>query len=477
MEPALSSQHSLGTVPTPGLLWVWPFAAILLLIAILPLIRGAHHWWEQNRNKLLVAVLLGLATLTYYHQRGYGYHGAPQGLPTVLRVLQHSVLEEYVPFITLLFCLFVISGGILIRGDIRATPTANTAILGLGALTASLIGTTGASMVLIRLLLRTNAERRNVVHTIVFFIFAVSNAGGVLLPIGDPPLFLGYLLGVPFFWTLALFPQWLVTVTLLLAVYWIWDWFAYRRETPAARAFDRAQIVPIHVAGLVNLLWLGGVLAAVVMLDPSKALPGTDWRPPEFLRELVQLAFAGLSVLTTQAAVRRDNQFSYGPIGEVAALFIGIFITMQAPIEILKAAGPAMAQAGFTQPWQFFWASGTLSSFLDNAPTYVVYFESARALPIAPGAELVKLLDGGTIPRDLLIAVSCGSVFMGANTYIGNGPNFMVKSIAEKSGVRMPSFFGYMLYAIAVLIPIFVLLTIMFFTPPFFAEMLGWARR
>jgi Na+/H+ antiporter NhaD/arsenite permease-like protein len=459
------SEYGLAAAGLPGYFWVWPFVAMLLTIALFPLLRPTRHWWESNRHKLLVSFILAVVTLLYYGFRGFGVESRPSapGWPTVLAVLEHAVLIEYLPFIILLFSLYVIAGGIVVRGDIRATPLANTSILGVGAVLASLIGTTGAAMVLIRLLLKTNAERTRKVHTVVFFIFLVANMGGALLPTGDPPLFLGYLLGVDFFWTLNLWPEWLFMVAALLAIFYVWDTWAYRLEAQAALELDRSQIEPIHVAGLLNGVWLLGVVAAVASLDPSKPFPGTSWHAPPYLREGVQLVLVGLSLLTTGRGLRQENQFNFIAIGEVACLFIGIFITMQVPVEILQAAGPQMAAAGFVHPWQFFWASGGLSSFLDNAPTYVVYFETAVGLPTDPGGLLPLGTTGRHVDSMLLKAISCGAVFMGANTYIGNGPNFMVKTIAEQSGVKMPSFFGYMLYSIGVLIPLFVILTLVFF--------------
>jgi Na+/H+ antiporter NhaD/arsenite permease-like protein len=453
----------------PHVLWIGPFVAILLAIALLPLIRGTRHWWESNRNKLLVALVLAGVTLLYYglrdpglalHKPGGATH-TPAGMPTVLTVAEDAVLVEYVPFIILLFSLYVIAGGIVVRGDLRAMPAVNTAILATGSVLASLIGTTGAAMVLIRLLLKTNSERRRTAHTVVFFIFLVANVGGSLLPIGDPPLFLGYLKGVDFLWTLRLWRPWAFLVGILLVVYYIWDGWAYRHERPEALARDQAERQPLRVAGLVNVVWLLGVVLAVGTLDPAKAFPGTTWHAPHYLRELVQLAMAGLSLLTTPRGLRYENQFNFTAIGEVACLFLGIFITMQVPIEILRARGP---QLGLTEPWHFFWASGLLSSFLDNAPTYMVYFETAGTLA-PPGMPLLHGVGTatGSIPAPLLAAVSCGSVFMGANTYIGNGPNFMVKSIAEQAGVKMPSFFGYMAYSGALLLPLFLLTTLLFF--------------
>jgi len=515
MLPALAQAPPQPDTYVPHLLWIWPFVAILLSIAILPLLRRTHHWWESNRNKLLVALALAAVTLLYYGLRGVGRpvhaaHGAgagaelhaPEtpppadsltaaeergaaasgtpgahqaqpsaavppvrrtapGFATVLSVLDHALLAEYVPFIVLLFSLYVIAGGIVVRGDVRATPYTNTAILGTGGVLASLIGTTGAAMLLIRFLLKTNAERRLKVHTVIFFIFIVANIGGSLLPIGDPPLFLGYLRGVDFFWTLQLWKYWAFMLAILLGLYFLWDSWAYQREAPEAIRLDETQIQPMRVAGLINVLWLLGVVGAVATLDPAKAFPGTNWHAPPYLREGVQLAMAALSWLTTSRALRRENEFNFVAIGEVACLFLGIFITMQVPIEVLQTKGPEL---GLVRPWQFFWAAGGLSSFLDNAPTYVVYFETAGTLTL-PGMEALRNVATATgqIPVPLLVAISCGAVFMGANTYIGNGPNFMVKAIAEQSGVKMPSFFGYMAYSCLILIPLFLVLTALFF--------------
>ncbi len=450
----------------PHLAWIGPFVGLLLAIALFPLVPALQHWWEHNRNKLLVALALAGVTLAYYGLRGAGVHrhndeATAPGAATVRAVLEHAVVAEYLPFMVLLFSLYVIAGGIVVRGDVRATPAVNTGILAVGGVLASLIGTTGAAMVLIRFLLKTNSERKRVVHTVVFFIFIVANIGGSLLPIGDPPLFLGYLKGVDFFWTLGLWKEWAFLLGILLAVYYVWDTRAFRHEPPEALRQDAALRTPLHVAGLINVLWLLGVVGAVATLDPGKPFPGTTWHAPEHLREGVQLAMAGLSLLTTAGWMRRENRFNYVAIAEVACLFIGIFITMQVPIEILQAKGPAL---GLAHAYQFFWATGVLSSFLDNAPTYVVYFQTAGTLAPA-GMALMHAVDtvSGSIPIPLLQAVSCGAVFMGANTYIGNGPNFMVKAIAEQSGVKMPSFFGYMAYSCGILVPLFVLVTLVFF--------------
>ena len=402
---------------------ILPFAAMLLSIAVLPL--WTPHWWEPNRNKLAVSAALGLPVLVLYVFRKPG-------------ALLHMG-EDYVSFIVLLAGLFVISGGVLLRGDLTATPLVNSAFLAVGAMLASAVGTTGASMLLIRPLLQTNRERTRRRHTVVFFIFLVSNVGGMLTPLGDPPLFLGYLEGVPFTWTLRLWPQWLVLTGALLLIYFVWDSIAYAREPLAALWRDRAQIEPLRLRGATNAIWLAGVILAVAFL-----------RAP--LRESVIVLLAAASLWRTPAPVRRANGFTWYPIIEVAALFLGIFLTMIPALELLRLRG---GELGVRTPAQFFWAAGALSSFLDNAPTYLAFLALGQGLGLAP--EVVGVL--GTI----LAAISVGSVAMGANTYIGNAPNFMVKSIAEEAGVKMPSFFGYMLYSGAVLIPLFGLVTLLFF--------------
>lgn len=449
-------------VVTPHIVWTLPFAAILLLIALLPLIHKFAHWWEHNYNKLLVSIMLAFVVCAYYLMRGYGFAGAEPGVFSVLRVLDHAILADYIPFIVLLFSLYTISGGIRLSGDIPAHPPTNTFLLFVGSVLASFIGTTGASMLLIRPLLQINSERRNVMHTVIFFIFLVSNIGGSLLPVGDPPLFLGYLRGVPFLWTLSLAPMWLFTVAIILVVYYIFDFVAYRHEGSRAILLDETQREPIRLSGKRNFILLGGVVLAVALLVPGKTLPMTNWVIPDiYLREVAQLALAGISMWWTDKHIHQLNHFSFTAIGEVAALFIGIFITMQVPIEILKIKGESL---GVTKPLEFFWATGTLSSFLDNAPTYVVFFELAGSLKHTAGAVMTGVETAtGAIAIKTLTAISAGAVFMGANTYIGNGPNFLVKSIAEHRGVKMPSFFGYMVYSGAILIPIFIIVSLVFF--------------
>jgi Na+/H+ antiporter NhaD/arsenite permease-like protein len=411
-------------MPAPLPLYtVLPFVAMLLAIALFPL--WLPHWWESNRNKLLVAAVLGAPVLVLYLSR----------LPAALV----HMAGDYVSFIILLSGLYVIAGGVLLRGDLEATPRVNTAFLATGSALASLIGTTGASMLLIRPLLQTNRERKRVTHTVVFFIFLVSNIGGMLTPLGDPPLFLGYLQGVPFAWTLRLWLPWLTMTVSLLLLYYVWDSRHHAHETREALRRDHVEIQPLRLRGALNGLWLAGVVAAVAFLHE----PG---------RELAILALAGISLWRTPKAIRRANQFTAGPMVEVAVLFLGIFLTMIPALELLHVRG---GELSVREPWQFFWATGGLSSFLDNAPTYLTFLALAQSLGLP--AEVVG------VPHVILAAISVGAVAMGANTYIGNAPNFMVKAIAEAAGVRMPSFFGYMAYSAAVLLPLFVIVTILFF--------------
>ncbi|MFQ5490660.1 MAG: sodium:proton antiporter [Phycisphaerae bacterium] len=463
--PTGGEEHGPPAGYEPPPLWAClPFAGLLLCIAILPLVSATEHWWENNKNRLSVSlVFAGLALAFYYFLQPITVdHTTHQihttGVDRVVGVLSHAILAEYIPFIVLLFSLYVISGGISLRGDLVAHPGTNTAFLATGAILASFIGTTGASMLLIRPLLQTNSERRHVTHTVIFFIFLVSNIGGCLLPIGDPPLFLGYLKGVPFLWTLGLAVPWAVTCALLLGVYLVWDTIAYRRETKPDKVRDVTETTKLSLKGKVNFLYLMGVVLCVGLVDPHKELFGL-FTPFPFMRELLMLGLVYLSLRTTAPAIRKANDFNYHAILEVAALFIGIFIAMQIPIEILNAKGPEL---GLSKPWHFYWATGGLSAFLDNAPTYVVFFTTAESLTHSGGAGALALADGGFVLENLLVAISLGAVFMGAMSYIGNGPNFMVKSIAEQGGVKMPSFFGYMVYSCLILLPLFVVVTLVF---------------
>ena len=455
---AVETVHLPGYVPP---VWsVLPFVALLLSIAILPLIGRTKHWWESNLNRFIVAAGLALVTILYYlflHPGGVADHflegpSSHAGWDTVSIVFGNAVLGEYIPFIALLFSLYVISGGISLRGDLPAHPLVNCVFLAAGTTMASFIGTTGSAMVFIRPLLATNAERKFKVHTVLFFIFMVCNTGGLLLPIGDPPLFLGYLRGVPFTWTLKLWPYWLGVNVVLLLVYYIWDRIVYSREAIASIVRDEAQVRPLQLTGKVNFFLILGVVLSVALLVPGKPFPGTSIEVPLFFREMVMMILVAISLRVTAPGARFWNRFDYHAILEVAALFFGIFICMQVPIEILHAKG---ASLGLESPKAFFWATGFLSSFLDNAPTYVVFFETAVGLP-AGGGVMLALVGHRDILEMFLVAISLGAVFMGSNTYIGNGPNFMVKSIAEQSGIKMPSFFGYMAYSFLILVPIWL---------------------
>ncbi|MFM9957712.1 MAG: sodium:proton antiporter [Phycisphaerales bacterium] len=475
----------------PSLIWVAPFVALLLCVALLPLFHRTAHWWHANSSKLLVSIVCAGMVLAHYWTRGFGVHlhgdvtvaaarllgvgieaepsgkgySTIAGFPALMGAAINS-MWEYTPFIVMLFSLYAIAGGIVVRGRLSAAPGAITALMAIGGVLASLVGTTGASVLLIRPLLKALQSRRNKVHTVVFFIFIVSNVGGTMLPIGDPPLFVGFLRGVPFLWTLSLWAPWVFMMGSLLAIYFVWDsmlWKKERREGYDASPIGAALTPePVSVAGLINAVWLVLVVLCVATLAPGSQFPGTSWVVPPLLREGAMLGLVAVSFLTTAKGLRAENKFDWFPIAEVAALFLGIFVALQVPLEILSVRG---GELGLTTAWQYFWATGALSAFLDNAPTYAVFFQTALSAPPPPaGVEMVTLANGSQIRDDFLAAVSLGAVFMGACTYIGNGPNFMVKAIAEEGGVKMPGFFGYMAYAAAVLVPLFVVLTVVFLT-------------
>jgi len=403
------------------------FVALLFCIAILPLLNA--EWWVRNFG--YVSLLLAIPAAIMVGTRNW-------------QLLVH-VISEYISFIILLGSLFVIAGGIVIRVGIRGTPMLNCAFLLTGAVFASLIGTTGASMVLLRPLIRSNKWRRHVVHIYIFFIFLVSNIGGLLTPLGDPPLFLGFLRGVPFFWTLRLLPIWLLAVALLLVLFFLLDSYFEKRESQERPLKGLAELPEkkLEIKGRINFLFL-----AMVM--------GSFFIPPPF-REGTMILSAVLSVFLTRKSLREENAFTFAPILEVAILFAGIFVTMVPVLSLLQANG---SRLGVVEPWQFFWVSGFLSSVLDNAPTYLVFMSIAKS--VAHTGGIVEGLVAG-VPQALLVAISVGCVFMGANTYIGNGPNFMVKAVCEENGVNMPSFFGYMAWANGILIPLFLLVTVAFF--------------
>ena len=435
---------------------VLPFVALLACVALLPLV--APHFWERNRNKALIS---GGLAVTFAVMLAAAWGG-----PAAHRELIHALLD-YVSFVTLLGALYVISGGIHLRGSLDGTPLGNTVLLACGAVLANLIGTTGASMVLIRPFMRANRDRLRAgghAHLVVFFIFIVSNTGGLLTPLGDPPLFLGFLKGVPFEWTLRLWKEWLTVVGLLLVVFLVLDRRKFDRdeaERPGSQLDEATKHAPLGLLGRRNLALLVGVILAVLGKGQGWFNGGEPW--PFGVQEGVLVALSIASFTVTPKQVHNANDFGFGPIIEVAALFFGIFVTMIAPLQLLNMHGAAL---GLTAPWHYFWATGLLSSLLDNAPTYLTFAAAAagEAGISAGGARyLGDFLATGPAAGMLLAAISCGAVFMGALTYIGNGPNFMVKAIAEQYGVKMPSFVGYVKWSGVVLLPIFAVVTVMFF--------------
>ncbi len=443
--------------PTVAWYSVLPFVAMLLSIAVLPLISSTEEWWEHNRNKLIVAVGLGVPVALWM-------------LALLGPLPVAEALLEYSQFIILLAALFVISGGIHLAGDLPARPLVNGAFLGAGALMASFIGTTGAAMLLIRPLLKTNSERSTKAHTVIFFIFTVANSGGLLTPLGDPPLFLGFLRGVPFTWTFNLFPEWLFVNAMLIATYMALDKVMYQREDPGDVAWDREHTEPLAVLGKVNFVYLAVVVLAVAFV-PSIDIEaieagGASWTVWVPWRELVMVAALARSLARGDKRVRYYlNEFSWKPILEVAALFIGIFLTMIPALRVLAQIAPKLPLNDVT----FFVFTGGLSSMLDNAPTYATFFEMAQSVQASGAAEG---LVAGVLPSHL-VAISLGSVFCGALTYIGNGPNFMVKSVAEEDGVQMPSFGGYILWALTWLAPILVAMAFLFVAGQWWAKVIG----
>jgi len=418
-----------------------PFALLLAAIAVMPL--AFSHFWESNRNKLIVAVVCSVPVL------GFLIYNAMWG------ELKHALLFDYVPFLILLGALFVITGGINITGDIEAKPSINTAFVAIGAVLASLMGTTGAAMLLIRPLLETNAERQHKVHTVLFFIGVVANCGGLVTPLGDPPLFVLYLRGVPFEWFLNLLPVWLFTNIILLATYFGVDSYYYQKESLSALKRDVEEIRPIQITGTVNFALLLGVVLSVAFLNEQYIPLFKQNEYVKFLREAVILLLLGLSLWLTKKEVREANKFSWHPIEEVAYLFLGIFITMIPCLLFLEANAPSL---GISSAVQFYYATGTLSSVLDNTPTAVTFYSLALGL----GQQDPVMIAG--IPEMLLKAICIGAVFFGAMTYIGNAPNFMVKAVAEEQGLEMPSFVGYVAkFSLVVLLPVFVLVQLIFF--------------
>ena len=420
-----------------------PFVCQLLCIAVFPLTK-LEHWWENNTHKLMVSFLLGLPVAGWLCFNGMTHE------------LEHQMVYDYVPFILLLMALFVTTGGICIKGDLKATPLVNCAILTVGFLLASFMGTTGAAMLLIRLLLQTNSQRKYTTHTVLFFIAMVANCGGILTPLGDPPLFLLFQKGTPFGWFMGMAPEWLTTGLLLLAVYYVMDSIYYKRESHERLKADEAEQEKITITGLINLAWLAGVILSTMFINSTYIPAMADPDAPfylKLLREWVFILIIILSILTTKKTVRTSNNFSWTPILEVACVFCGIFATMIPALMYLQ-----QHPLPITEPWQFVYCTGSLSAFLDNAPTAMVFHATATTLAEPGAANLVA-----GVSEPLLRAISMGAVFFGSMTYIGNGPNFMVKSIAEQNGFRMPSFFVYMLkFSLIICLPIFIIVQLIF---------------
>ena len=426
-----------------------PFALMLLTIAVAPLL--ADHWWESNKHKLEVALFLGIPTAVCLIMGG------------MVHELEHQLFGDYLPFIVLLLALYVITGGIHLSGDIKAKPWVNTLFLGIGWLLASIMGTTGAAMLLIRPLLTTNQQREHKVHTVLFFIALAANCGGLLTPLGDPPLFMLFLRGASFTWFLSMLPQWLFTGVVLLLIYFALDSYYYKKEHWTAISADHREQTPLRLDGKLNFLYLLGVVLCVAFINSGTIPEMAAENAPlwlKYLREISLLSLTGLSLYTTKHKVRYElNKFTWAPIMEVAVLFLGIFTTMTPALAYLNANA---ASLGLDATWQFYYSTGLLSSFLDNTPTAVAFHSVATGLTPDQMAVFGGDMMAG-IPEILLKAICIGSVFFGAMTYIGNGPNFMVKAIAEENGIKMPSFFGYMFkFSLIVLLPIYILVQIIF---------------
>ena len=454
-----NSENSHADIGTSLPIWSCiPFACMLLSIAVIPLVKP--HWWEKNMLK--VAVFWSLVFLVPF--------GIAYGMGMLTYQLLEIIILDYIPFIVLLFGLFVTAGGIVIKGCIVGTTRSNLVMLLIGTVLASWIGTTGASMLMIRPLIRANSWRKKKAHIVIFFIFMVSNIGGCLTPVGDPPLFLGFLRGVSFFWTMELLPLMLLNVAVLSVLFVTMDTKYTKEELAAGRSpvtVQKACNEPLRIEGAVNFIYIAMIIGAVIisgmipemeMFSKIEGITvyGVNLPFNSIVQIVIILLAALLSWKTTRRSTRELNSFTFGPIAEVAKLFIGIFITMIPALAILRSN---CGQLGLTESWEFFWSTGLLSSFLDNAPTYLVFLTTAASLGVTEG---VATTIGNVLP-EILVAVSAGSVFMGANTYIGNAPNFMVKSIAEESRIKMPSFFGYMAWSGCILIPLFVIDTLIFF--------------
>lgn len=418
-----------------------PFVLMLASVAIFPIFFS--KFWDKNRNKLLIAAILSVPVIVYLILNGN------------TEALGDTIFFDYVPFVILLGVLFVITGGIYIDGDIEAKPMVNATMMAIGAVLASFIGTTGATMLMIRPLIGTNIERKYKTHTILFFIAIVANCGGLMTPLGDPPLFVMYLRGAPFFWFFKMAGEWLFVNAVLLLIYFFVDKHYYKKEPETNIQRDKSNIVPLRIHGRKNFFWLLGVIFSVAFIN-KQFIPAMETNLfLKYLREIVLLFFAYLSLATTTRKHREANNFSWAPIIEVAFLFAGIFITMIPCIIYLKANA---AHLGVSTPSQFYYAAGLLSSFLDNTPTAVTFHSLALGLGHSIGGHCVA-----GIPETLLRAICLGAVMFGSMTYIGNGPNFMVKSIAEENDIKMPHFFKYMYsFSLIVLLPIYIIADLLF---------------
>ncbi len=423
-----------------------PFVLMLLSIALLPLLTP--HFWESNKNKLIVSLILGIPTAIYLIATGFTH------------ALYHSLVFDYVPFMILLGGLFVITGGIFVDGDVESKPMNNAIMIGIGGVLASFMGTTGAAMLMIRPVIHTIERRNFKVHIILFFIAVVANCGGLLTPIGDPPLFMMYLRGAPFEWFFRLTPEWFVTNILLLIIFYFVDNHFWNKETEELRKIEKESTIPIKIKGTHNFIFLIGVVASVAFLNKHYITAIETNHYLGFIREAAILAMAILSMIFTKKETRKSNQFTWHPIEEVAFLFLGIFITMVPCILYLEENANHL---GVNTPVLFYYFSGGLSSFLDNTPTAVTFYSLAEGLVKLDPSIIQNVEVVAGIPAKFMIAISTASVFFGAMTYIGNGPNFMVKAIAEHSGIKMPHFFEYMYkFSLIVLLPIFIIIQLIF---------------
>lgn len=423
-----------------------PFILMLGSIAVFPLI--AEHFWESNKNKLIISLILGVPTSIWMLSTGLTHE------------LEHAIVFDYIPFIILLGSLFVITGGIFVDGNIQATPRNNSIILSIGAVLASFMGTTGAAMLLIRPLIKTNSERKHKVHTILFFIAIVANCGGLLTPLGDPPLFMMYLRGAPFEWFATLFKEWFFINAILILIYYLYDSKKYKQESDEIKKLDLKYQEPIRIRGAFNFVWLAGIVLSIAFLNENSVDFIKSGEYSSFIREAVILTMAICSMVFTKKELRISNKFSWAPILEVAYLFLGIFTTMVPCLIYLEMHAKEL---GVMSPVTFYYATGILSSFLDNTPTAVTFYSLALGLVHQDPSMIANVKTVAGIPEMIMQAICVSSVYFGSMTYIGNGPNFMVKAIAENQGIPVPHFLGYMYkFSLIVLFPLFIIAQLIF---------------